>query len=49
MPGGDRPMFEGLLKQALAIKEASGSPLAVSNEVMRQRAAWLLSKADDLF
>lgn len=49
LPGGDRPMFEGLLKQALAIKEASGSPLAVSNEVMRQRAAWLLSKADDLF
>jgi hypothetical protein len=49
LPGGDRPMFETLLRQALAIREAAGSPLAVQNEVMRQRAAWLLSKADDLF
>lgn len=49
LPGGDRPMFEVLLRQALAIREAAGSPLAVQNEVMRQRAAWLLSKADDLF
>ena len=42
-------MFDALLRQALAIREVEGSPLAVQNEVMRQRAAWLLSKADDLF
>lgn len=48
-PAGDRPQFEALLKQALAIKDEAGSPLFVQNEVMRRRARWLLDKADDLF
>ncbi len=48
-PGGDRDLFESLLKQALAIEDAPGSPLTLQNEVMRRRARWLLDKADDLF
>lgn len=46
---GDRVLFEQLLQQALAIKDAAGSPLTLQNEVMRRRARWLLEKADDLF
>lgn len=49
LPAGDRALFESLLRQALAIKDEAGSPLRTQNEVMRQRAAWLLDKADDLF
>ncbi len=49
LPAGDRALFEQLLRQALAIREGADSPLATENEVMRQRAAWLLDKADDLF
>lgn len=49
LPAGDRALFEQLLRQALAIRESADSPLATENEVMRQRAAWLLDKADDLF
>lgn len=49
LPAGDRVQFEMLLKQALTVKEAAGSPLTLQNEVMRRRAAWLLEKADDLF
>ena len=48
-PAGDRALFEQLLRQALAIKDAPASPLAMQNEVMRRRAAWLLEKTDDLF
>lgn len=48
-PAGERALFEQLLQQALAIKEAPDSPLALPNEVMRQRAGWLLEKADELF
>lgn len=46
---GDRALFESLLKQALAIKDAPDSPQALQNEVMRRRAAWLLEQAPDLF
>ena len=46
---GDRAQFESLLQQALAIKDEAGSPLALGNEAMRRRAAWLLGRADDLF
>lgn len=49
LPAGDRALFEQLLRQALAIKDEADSPLGTQNEVMRQRAAWLLDKADDLF
>ena len=49
LPAGDRPLFEQLLRQALAVHEPAGSPLTLSNEVMRRRARWLLDSADDLF
>jgi hypothetical protein len=48
-PAADRDLFESLLKQALAIKDAPDSPQALQNEVMRRRAAWLLEQAPDLF
>lgn len=48
-PTGDRALFESLLKQAVAIKDAPDSPQALQNEVMRRRAAWLLEQAPDLF
>jgi predicted anti-sigma-YlaC factor YlaD len=43
---GDRPAFEALLRQALAV---SASRPDLGNQVMRQRAQWLLDSADDLF
>jgi len=46
LPAGDRPGFESLLKQALAI---SASNPDLPNSVMRERALWLLETADDLF
>ena len=49
LPAGDRPLFEQLLNQALAIKDEALSPRALQNEVMRRRARWLLERADDLF
>lgn len=49
LPAGNREQFESLLKQALAIRDEAGSPLLTQNEVMRQRARWLLETADDLF
>jgi predicted anti-sigma-YlaC factor YlaD len=45
-PAGDRPAFEALLRQALA---AAAARTDLSNEVMRQRAQWLLDTADDRF
>lgn len=48
-PAGDRALFESLLRQTLTIKDEADSPLRTQNEVMRQRAAWLLDQADDLF
>lgn len=46
LPAGDRPAFEALLRQALSASQAKRD---VSNEVMRERAQWLLDVADDLF
>ncbi|MGY0198374.1 TRAP transporter TatT component family protein [Leptothrix sp. BB-3] len=46
LPAGDRPAFEALLRQALAVSAAHRD---VANEVMRERAAWLLAQVDDLF
>jgi predicted anti-sigma-YlaC factor YlaD len=48
-PAGDREAFVALLEQAVAVKDQPGSPLTLANEVMRRRARWLLSVADDLF
>lgn len=48
-PAGDKPAFVALLTQALAIKDAPGSPETLANTVMRRRARWLLDTADDLF
>ena len=42
-------MFEQLINQALAVREAPDSALSLPNEVMRRRAAWLLENVDDLF
>ena len=49
LPAGDRALFEQLLRQALSIREPAGSPLALQNEVMRRRAAWLQGQTADLF
>lgn len=43
---GDRSGFEALLRQALAASEKRPD---LGNQVMRQRAQWLLNTADDLF
>lgn len=48
-PAGDKEAFLALLRQAEAIKDAPGSPRALTNEVMRRRARWLIDNADDLF
>lgn len=49
LPAGDRALFESLLRQAVAIKDAPDSQQTLQNEVMRRRAAWLLEQAPDLF
>lgn len=46
LPAGDRPAFEALLRQALAAADVQRD---LANEVMRERATWLLAMADDLF
>lgn len=43
---GDRPAFEALLQQALAV---SAKRADLSSQVMRQRAQWLLDNVNDLF
>lgn len=43
---GDRPAFEALLQQALSV---SAKHTDLSNQIMRQRAQWLLDNVDDLF
>jgi hypothetical protein len=43
---GDRSAFEALLRQAIAIADTHPD---MQNAVMRERALWLLSIADDLF
>jgi predicted anti-sigma-YlaC factor YlaD len=45
-PAGNRAAFEALLRQALAASDARRD---LGNEVMRQRALWLLATADDRF
>jgi hypothetical protein len=49
LPAGDRAAFEQLLQQALAVKDTTGSPLTLQNQIMRRRAAWLLEQSPDLF
>ena len=46
LPAGDRAAFDALLRQALF---ASNAQRDLQNEVMRERALWLLETADDLF
>jgi hypothetical protein len=46
LPAGDRAEFETLLRQALVI---SADRQDLQNVVMRERAQWLLSNAEDLF
>lgn len=48
-PAGDKAAFLALLQQALAVREPAGSPLTLSNTLMRRRAEWLIGTADDLF
>jgi predicted anti-sigma-YlaC factor YlaD len=46
LPGADRAAFEALLQQALA---AARTRQDLPNEIMRERATWLLGAAPDLF
>jgi predicted anti-sigma-YlaC factor YlaD len=46
LPASDRAAFETLLRRALA---AAAARRDLQNEVMRERAQWLLDTADDLF
>ena len=46
LPNQDRQQFEQWLQQALKISKQHRS---LQNEVMRERAQWLLQSADDLF
>jgi hypothetical protein len=46
LPAGDRAAFEGLLRTALKV---AATHRTLSNEVMRERAQWLLGTADDRF
>jgi hypothetical protein len=46
LAAGDRPAFEALLRQALAV---SASHPDLANAAMRERAQWLLDTADDRF
>lgn len=46
LAGADRPVYEALLRQALAAAEAKRD---LGNALMRERAQWLLDTADDRF
>lgn len=46
LPAGERARFEALLQQALQIAQAHRN---LPNEVMRERAQWLLNTIDDRF
>ena len=46
LPSDNRKLFEQLLRQALDISKQHRS---LQNEVMRERAQWLLASVDDLF
>lgn len=45
-PAGDRALFETWLREALRISQAHPT---LANQVMRERATWLLETADDRF
>lgn len=45
----DRPEFESILRQALAIDPNTKPEWRLENTIMQQRARWLLSRAPDLF
>lgn len=49
LPAHDRAAFESLLRQALSGQPPANRPSSLSDAVMRQRAAWLLEQAPDLF
>ena len=46
LPAEDKKLFEQLLRKALDISQQHRS---LPNEVMRERAQWLLASVDDLF
>ena len=46
LPAGDRSRFEALLQRALQVAQTHRN---LSNEVMRERAQWLLQTIDDRF
>jgi len=46
LPSGDRAQFEALLQRAL---EVAALHRNLQNDIMRERAAWLLGMANDLF
>lgn len=46
LPAGDRAAFEALLRQGIA---AAARQRDLPNTLMRERAEWLLSRADELF
>jgi hypothetical protein len=46
LPAQDQKQFEQLLLQAIAVSQQHRS---LQNEVMRERAQWLLATMDDLF
>ena len=46
LPAGDRPRFEALLQQALQVAQTHRN---LANEVMRERAQWLLNTLDERF
>ena len=46
LPQGDRAQFKALLQRAL---EVAALHRNLQNDIMRERAAWLLGMADDLF
>jgi predicted anti-sigma-YlaC factor YlaD len=46
LPQGDRVQFEALLQRALEVASIHRN---LQNDIMRERAAWLLGMADDLF
>lgn len=49
VPKQNRAEFESLLRQALAISPDARVEWRLSNTVMQKRAAWLLSREDELF
>lgn len=49
LPAGDRPAFESLLKQALAVRIPSDHPDTLTHQIMLRRAQWLQSRVDELF